>query len=404
MTEETQPDDTLHTGNSDSESFFNSINSIDAKLDKTGEYCDPEEEIRKREKTLKKQQQPSFTTHNNSNSQQSSQATQNQSSSPEDHVKFTDSSYATSLMTTFDDLRKRSLFTDVILAVAGKEFPAHRVVLVSGSEYFRKMFCTDHRASKQMMVQITGLSFDVMEMLLSYFYTSRITITKENVKLLLQASELFQVYNLRQACIDYLLKFLTIKNALSTLSHAENHNYTELRDKSRKKIESQFAEIIKTEEFLKASKNQIVKLLKSDDLNIKDERKVFEAALTWLNHRPENRKEHFHEVLACIRLAELDAQYFMQEVETNQYIQKSAGCQKIMLEARMYHMMGKEPDSDLDEDILRRFRARKCNDFGEIVVIVSGQDRAVGGWSLPFVEAFDTRRSEWFSLSKFPAY
>lgn len=203
-------------------------------------------------------------------------------SNQENTVNFQDSNHAENLMSCFDDLRKKSLFTDVILDVASHEFPAHRVVLVSGSDYFKQMFCTDHRASKQMMIQITGLSADVMEMLLSYLYTSKINITKENVKLLLQATDLFKVNTLKNACIQFLLKNLTLSNALSTLSHAEAHNYKELAEKSRSLLEENFENFVKSDDFLKASRSQVIKLLKNDKIQVKNEELVYEAALSWL--------------------------------------------------------------------------------------------------------------------------
>lgn len=44
-----------------------------------------------------------------------------------------------------------------------------------------------------MLVQINGMQADVMDLLLDYLYTSRASITADNVQLLLEASNLFQV-------------------------------------------------------------------------------------------------------------------------------------------------------------------------------------------------------------------
>jgi len=55
------------------------------------------------------------------------------------------------------------------------------------------MFCNDHRESREMLVQINGMQAEVMDLLLKYMYTARVTITSDNVQLLLEASNLFQV-------------------------------------------------------------------------------------------------------------------------------------------------------------------------------------------------------------------
>ena len=55
----------------------------------------------------------------------------------DDFIEVFDSAHADRMMRTFNELRKQNLFTDVILAVSGKEFSCHRAVLVAGSNYFK---------------------------------------------------------------------------------------------------------------------------------------------------------------------------------------------------------------------------------------------------------------------------
>ena len=82
------------------------------------------------------------------------------------------------------------------------------------------MFCNDHRESKEMLVQINGLQFEVcdtrilylfiyllrfiqyfhqvMEVLLTFLYTAKTTIDPTNVQMLLEAANLFQIDLLRR--------------------------------------------------------------------------------------------------------------------------------------------------------------------------------------------------------------
>jgi len=52
------------------------------------------------------------------------------------------------------DLQQRSLLTDAILNVRGKEFPAHKAVLVSGSTFFERLFLSGYRESGQEKIPI----------------------------------------------------------------------------------------------------------------------------------------------------------------------------------------------------------------------------------------------------------
>ena len=46
--------------------------------------------------------------------------------------EFQNPKHAQEVLGTFDHLRKKGLFTDVILSTSNREFPCHRAVLVSG--------------------------------------------------------------------------------------------------------------------------------------------------------------------------------------------------------------------------------------------------------------------------------
>ena len=49
-----------------------------------------------------------------------------------DVYEFEDLKHSQEVLETFDQLRKKGLFTDVILSTSSREFPCHRAVLVAG--------------------------------------------------------------------------------------------------------------------------------------------------------------------------------------------------------------------------------------------------------------------------------
>ena len=50
-----------------------------------------------------------------------------------DVSEFEDPKHPEEVLQTFDQLRKKELFTDVILSTSNREFPCHRAVLVAGA-------------------------------------------------------------------------------------------------------------------------------------------------------------------------------------------------------------------------------------------------------------------------------
>lgn len=70
-----------------------------------------------------------------------------------------------------------------------------------------------------------------------------------------------------------------------------------------------------SEEFSSLSKDQLVKLLRSEELRIEDEYQVFTAAMDWLHHDVPHRKKHVVEVLEPVRFPLLSPQRLYKYIE-----------------------------------------------------------------------------------------
>ena len=75
---------------------------------------------------------------------------------------------------------------------------------------------------------------------------------------------------------------------------------------------------LKSNEFLALHVDELVEILSSDDLNVKNEEIVFDAILRWINHDPENRKQYIINLLKCVRLGLLSTQYFVEKVKVSE--------------------------------------------------------------------------------------
>ena len=74
---------------------------------------------------------------------------------------------------------------------------------------------------------------------------------------------------------------------------------------------------LKSNELLCLNIDQLIEILSTDDLNVKNEEIVFDTILRWINHDPENRKQHTTELLKCVRLGLLSTQYFVEKVKVS---------------------------------------------------------------------------------------
>ncbi|XP_016664993.1 ring canal kelch protein-like [Acyrthosiphon pisum] len=99
-------------------------------------------------------------------------------------------------------------------------------------------------------------------------------MTKENVQVLLLAANILQLDFVIDACSEFLQKQLDASNCLGIRAFADLHNCTELLASSETLIKKQFLEVVKSDEFLSLSSEDVVKIISSNDLAVPYEEKV----------------------------------------------------------------------------------------------------------------------------------
>uniref|UniRef100_H2YWD1 BTB domain-containing protein n=1 Tax=Ciona savignyi TaxID=51511 RepID=H2YWD1_CIOSA len=312
-----------------------------------------------------------------------------------DVYEFENTKHPMEVLLCFNQLRERGLFTDVILSAGNREFPCHRAVLVAGSKYFRAMFCNDHKESREMLVQINGMQPHIMDLLLVYLYTSKAAIA-DNVQLLLEAANLFQILPLGEACTRFLEAQLDPCNCIGMREFAEAHALSALFSTASEMIMEKFADVVVHEEFLELPKSRVIDYISDDDIKVTREEIVYEAVKRWVGHDVVTRSGDFAEMLSNVRLPLIHPSYFVNTIECDEQVLSNPACQSILQETRKYHILGNEINSE-------RTRPRRSTGCSAAVVIVGGCDR-VGGYNMPYVEAFDPVTGQWSSLAKLPAF
>jgi actin-binding protein IPP len=76
-------------------------------------------------------------------------------------------------------------------------------------------------------------------------------------------------------------------------------------------------EVHSGEEFLALTKDQLIKILRSEELSIEDEYQVFLAAMQWILKDLGKRRKHVVEVLDPIRFPLLPPQRLLKYIEGN---------------------------------------------------------------------------------------
>ncbi|XP_065203944.1 speckle-type POZ protein B-like [Planococcus citri] len=138
-------------------------------------------------------------------------------------------------------------FTDVVLSVNGKDFPAHKLVLAARSPVFRAMFKHDTIENELNRVDIEDIDEQVAGEMLKYIYTGKCLNLKKSAGGLLAAADKYDLYQLKTMCAKTLFEGLSVENATSVLSLADMHGVEELKNKVIKFIVSNPTEVMGTE-------------------------------------------------------------------------------------------------------------------------------------------------------------
>uniref|UniRef100_S4RYY9 Kelch like family member 23 n=1 Tax=Petromyzon marinus TaxID=7757 RepID=S4RYY9_PETMA len=211
---------------------------------------------------------------------------------------YTCAQHPSEMLRALHSFYQHGLFSDVTLEChARRSFRCHRAVLSACSAYFQAMFTADMRERRFSLVVLPSVEPDVMETLLRFAYTSRVSITERNVQSLLAAADLLQFGAVKTACERFLVRRLDPSNCLGLLAFAETHACRRLERESRRLSASAFEEVCASDEFPELEARRLRALLSRRDLEVSSEEALLGALAAWVAHAPRSRAALLPELL-----------------------------------------------------------------------------------------------------------
>ncbi|KAL4098062.1 hypothetical protein QTP88_022733 [Uroleucon formosanum] len=245
------------------------------------------------------------------------------------------SSHKVDVFECLQSLRKDEVLCDIKLETDdGSIVIAHKVVLASVSPYFRAMF-TNFEESNSNHVNIRELDSTVLQLLVNYFYTGEIIVTNENVQVLLAAANFIQLDYVKRACVEFLQTHMDPSNCIGIKAVADLHNCTDLLTTSEAFIKKQFLEVVKYDEFLSLSLEEMIELISCNDLTVPFEENVFECVIDWVKYKWD-RKKFLSDLMEHVRLPLTSMQYLLKYVVNEPLLENS---KDYVFEALHFHML-----------------------------------------------------------------
>ena len=135
------------------------------------------------------------------------------------------------LSMVMDNARRRDRYTDITVVTKEKEFKAHKVVLACQSAFFET--CLEERWKKEgdgSRIEMLDVSADIMEAILTYMYTGKVTDIDNTAHDLLPKANEYQLEGLKTKCEEALIKALTSETVIDILLMADMHNAQKLKE------------------------------------------------------------------------------------------------------------------------------------------------------------------------------
>lgn len=244
------------------------------------------------------------------------------------------------VLSIMNEHRKECLkLCDVELVVGDTKIAAHRSVLAACSPYFYAMFNGELIESKQRVVHLKGVPRDVLELLVDFAYTGDLSVTVENAQPLLSLASQINFPEAREICCKFFEVQLDSSNCLEIRKFAEINACMRFVEEVDKFVIDHFADVLQLEEFVTMPYPLLLKCLASDDLNIGNEKSVYESAMKWVKHDPSNRARALSSLLKHIRLPLLPVSFLLDEVGEEPLMRVSHEHRDLLDEAKNFHLL-----------------------------------------------------------------
>lgn len=311
------------------------------------------------------------------------------SDSDEDSRKKKFSTHACSVLS---ELRRSGQLCDGVIKVDGQKFPIHRAILAASSPYFRAFFTNQYfNRTAPNVADVSNVSALIMDIIIEYAYTRDINIKVETVLDIIAAADFFMIESLVRECCDFILSQMDHTNCIGFWTYAKQKGLFRMEKKAFRYILENFNEVVDgiDEEFFLLTADEFVCIMKSDNLNVRDEENVFEAVVKWIDRQPFEREEFISKLLPAIRLGHMDPDYFIHNVKIHPYVKNNKECRPTVVNALKYFFNLDPASKESDKETIARKRVPH-----EILFLF-------GGWlskdntSTSAMEVYDTRANVW---------
>ena len=237
-----------------------------------------------------------------------------------------------------NEMRKNNEFIDCILVVGHTHTIAHRAILASLSIFFKKLFTTKLEPSNQILFKLSCefVEHSVLEDIVEFAYTKKITITNENVLQICIASHFLQIDQLVKETERLLCKFINFQCSFDFVLFAKSRDLFSLLFHSTMNSILNFDEISSSKTSQHLIFEEIITIFKEMHkyyVGQETRQQMYKFIINWVKFDPEQRESKLKILLDLIPLHSLSLKFLGENVAKEKIILNSKQTTETLLEA-----------------------------------------------------------------------
>lgn len=216
----------------------------------------------------------------------------------------------------------KGLFCDLTLTTgSGMVIPVHKNILAAVSCYFKGLFRSEMKEVYESNVDFAVIDEAIIEELLNFVYSGGISITFDNVRSLLQASDYLLIEHLKKRIIDFLQDSSVLSNFWHIYSLVKSFDcLDEIYQEMVNLVCHHYWSISLTKDFLEITDQDVRWFLSNDDI-LTSEAQMLESLICWYKHSRQDREESFKRLLNLIHMSSIPDLY-LKRLATDERLQE----------------------------------------------------------------------------------
>ena len=154
------------------------------------------------------------------------------------------------------------------------------------------------------MIEVKSVKAEILEKLITFAYTGEITLSNKNVKWIFQAADFLQMQPVTELCINFIVKHLSVYNAVQCYLFAKHFMGCSLLEKTKSLIIRNFGQVVDKAEqaFFKLGMDDMIQIISRSELEVNTEEDVFHAIDKYIQANPNDKTELMKKLLPKVRI------------------------------------------------------------------------------------------------------